>query len=495
MKPRLAHRICLGTVTLALAAGSSSSTLQAGLVSPDDTGALGVDARWSPDGTAYPGRLDISPARFMTLARWDQSEPPALQTAGFKTVELPRVKVRYARFDGAYAVALGRILQEALNVYEANGFNMPQEASLDAQIDPEGTRLWTDGASHVFLRLKSKELLAPASRTGVFNIYGMCHELGHIAMYRGLASLGGLPPGVAEGWADYAGKVVVTEVASRLGKSIWPEYYDVAEVEGIGRLKRDAAQAKPWDQLAPTSRACLVFYRIETEYGRDKLAAAMAAALAGRPTGKALMPLMLNKLRAATGNPAAADWAPRSVFEPRVEWQTKERCPGDDFFADQKAEKDATGLWLHYDTGVMSGKLSITGSAQTVLFRLPEGRWELDGIKLFSARYGTDEPPKEDIAIYICDESFNLLREVKAPYSSFEKGDEKWQTVSFPAVEVPKTFYLGVDFHATFDKGVYVGMDKAVKRSHSRLAMPYERVSDMKTRADWMLRPHLVPRK
>ncbi len=68
------------------------------------------------------------------------------------------------------------------------------------------------------------------------------HELGHIAMYRGLTSLMGLPQGMDEGWADYAGKVVVTEVAPRLDKSIWPEYYDIAEVEGIGRLKRDAAQ-------------------------------------------------------------------------------------------------------------------------------------------------------------------------------------------------------------------------------------------------------------
>ncbi len=415
---------------------------------------------------------------------------------GQLVVELPRVTVRYAGFDEAYAVALGRILQEALEVYEAHGFEMPQKASLDAQIDPKGTQLWTDGASHIFLHLKSEALLAPASRTGVFNLYGMCHELGHIAMYRSLASLLGLPQGVAQGWADYAGKVVVTEVASRLGKSIWPEYYDVAEVEGIGRLKRDAAQAKPWDELEPSLRACLVFYRIETEYGRDTLAAAMTAALAERPTGNALMPLMFDKLRAATGNPAAADWAPRSVLEPpQVEWQTEERYPGDDFFADQKAEKNATGFWLRYDTGVMSGKLSISGAAQTVLFRTPEGSWELDGLKLFSARYGTLEPPKEDISIYICDESFNLLHEVKAPYSSFELGEEKWQSVSFPPVEVPKTFYLGVDFHATFNKGVYVGMDKTVKRSHSRLAMPYERVSDMNTRADWMLRPHLVPPK
>ena len=176
----------------------------------------------------------------------------------------------------------------------------PGTSSWRRRLIPSGTQLWTDGESQIFLHLQSKEVLAPASRTGVFNLYGMCHELGHIAMYRNLKSLMGLPPGVGEGWAHYAGSIVVTEVAAKLGKSIWPEYYDIAEVEGIGRLQKESQSAKPWDKMDPTTRAALVFYRIETELGRDKLAAAMSAALAERPTGKDLMPLVLAKLRQAT---------------------------------------------------------------------------------------------------------------------------------------------------------------------------------------------------
>jgi hypothetical protein len=455
---------------------------------------------WAGDQALYIrgerslARFDVEEAKTTTVAQWEEPTPPALKPADFKLVELPRVTVKYARFDRAYAEAFGRILQEALKVYESHGFKMPQKVTLEARIDPSSTALWTDGDSQMFLHLKSKQLLAPASQTGVYNIYGMCHELGHIAMYRNLSSLMGLPQGVPEGWADYAGKVVVTEVAANLGKSIWPEYYDIAEVEGIGRFKRESAQAKDWDEMDPVRRASLVFYRIELECGRDKLATAMAAALAERPNGKALMPLMLAKLRAATANATAANWVPESVLVPQVNWQTKERHPGEDFFADQKVEKDGDGLWLFYDGGTMSDKLSISGSAQTVLFRLPAGQWQLNGMKLFGARYGMDEPPKEDISFYICDEAFNLLREVKVPYSNFEKGDEKWQAVSFPPVELPGTFYLGVDFHATAQKGVYVGMDKSVRRSHSRFSMPYDQVSDMKTTADWMIRAHLQPR-
>ena len=440
-------------------------------------------------------RFDVIQTNFMTIAEWKEPEAPVLKPEDFKVVELPRVTVRYARIDEKYAKAFGNILAEALKVYESLGFKMPEKVTLETQLDPSSTALWTDGESQMFLHLKSKELLAPATRTRVFNIYGMCHELGHIATYRNMESLMGLPQGVGEGWAHYAGSIVVTEVAGKLGKSIWPEYYDIADVEGIGRLKRASEEAKPWDKMDPTSRAALVFYRIETEYGRDKLAAAMSAALAARPTGKELMPLMLAKLREATSNSTAADWVPESVLVPQIEWETKERHPGDDFFTDQKVEEDGKGVWLFYDDGTMEGKRSMSGSAQTVLFRLPEGSWQIDGIKVFGARYGEDEPPKEDISIYICDEGFDLLREVKAPYSSFEKGNEKWQSVSFSPFDVTKTFYVGVDFHATATKGVYVAMDKGVKRSHSRIAMPYAYVSDMKETSDWMLRAHLRPKR
>jgi len=490
--------LAAGKIGIAGSDGRIKTTAQPAGLDPIQPG---VQMGWAGDealfirGETYLVRFDVAQKSFAILAKWDKPKQPELRPEDFKVLELPRVTVKYARFDKQYAEAFGRILGEALKVYEALGFKMPAQATLEAQIDPSSTRLWTDGQSHMYLRLNSKELLAPATRTGVFNLYGMCHELGHIAMYRNMENLKGLPPGVGEGWAHYAGSVVITEVAARLGRSIWPEYYDVADVEGMGRLKRASAKAKPWDQMDETTRAASVFYRMETEYGRDKLAAAMTAALAERPTGKALMPLLLAKLRVATSNPNAGDWVPESVLVTRFEWKTRERNPGDDFFADQKTEPDGDDLWLFYDGGTMADKLSISGLAQTVLFRLPPGSWQLDGLELFSARYGTDEPPKEDISIFICDESFNLLHEAKAPYSTFAVGDEKWHRISFPPVDAPRTFYLGVDFNATAEKGVYVGMDKSVKRSHSRLAMPDEQVADMKTKADWMLRAHLRPKK
>lgn len=459
-------------------------------------------ASWLGDRAMYiltstsVSRADISPAKVVTLAEWPKSEASDLKDSDFKTVEMPRVTVRFARFDQKYAEAFARILSAAVADYERMGFKMPERVTLEAYIDPQQTGLWTDGASALNLRLRSKSLLAPSTRTGVFNIYGMCHELGHVAMYPGLSNMMGLPAGVGQGWAHYTGSVVVSDVAQKLGKSIWPEPYDVADVEGMGRLKRQADKqlSGGWDGMDSDSRAGLVFYKMETDYGRDKVAAAMIGALDQHPMGKDLMPLMVKKLKDVTGEPKAGDWVPESVLVSKVEWKVKDRNPGDDFFADEKTSNDASGVELSYDDGQMDGKQSMSGSAETVLFRAPEGSWQLDGLKLFGGRYGTEEPPKEDFSIYICDADFGLLHTVRLPYSKFERGDEKWYDLTFDPVDVPRVFYVCVDFQATANKGVYVGIDSSVKRLHSYTAMPYSYVNDMKMTADWMIRAHLRPK-
>ena len=454
---------------------------------------------WSSDEAVYiQTQTGIFCARYpsaetSTVAEWKEPAAPELTPEDYNTVEVPRVTARYARFDRKYATALARILSEAVKVYEELGFKMPEKLTFDACIEPSGTALWTDGESAVFLTLRSKELLAPSTRTGVFNIYGMCHELGHIAMYKDMESMIGLPAGVGEGWAHYVGSVVVSEVARRLGKGIWPEPYDVSDVEGMGRLRRqaDLALGKTWDEMDATTRASLVFYRLESEYGREKVTSAMVSALARHPSGKDLMGLVLGRVRAVVGSQRAADWVPASVIVAKIEWKVKERNPGDEFFADQKVEKDESGVQLSYDDGIMDTKLSSSGCGYTVLFRAPEGSWQLDGVKLFGSRYGTDEPPKEDFSIYVCDEDFNPLHTIRLPYGIFERGEERWYDLKFDPVDVPSKFYVCVDFQATASKGVYVGQDAKAERSHSYMALPYTYVGDMRSKVDWMIRAHL----
>ncbi len=105
------------------------------------------------------------------------------------TANAPHVTLEHQGIDAPYAEAIAQTLSAARQIYvDAFGFDMPDRIAARAVCGPdETTKLYTDGRDGVFLSLTSKESLAPPPKSGVFNLYGMCHELGHMAMYRTLA--------------------------------------------------------------------------------------------------------------------------------------------------------------------------------------------------------------------------------------------------------------------------------------------------------------------
>ncbi len=147
---------------------------------------------------------------------------------------------------------------------------------------------------------------------------------------------------------------------------------------------------------------------------------------------------------------------------------------------------------LKHDDGTMESKRSTTGGGHAVLFECPgEGQWYLDGVELFGARYGYDQAPDEDFLIYITDSSMENFCEVAKPYGLFEKGKEKWTRIDIPSVRIPQRFYVCFVFNPTRTKGVYVGIDENVKKTHSQNAVPGSHMEAIKGNADWMIRAHL----
>jgi hypothetical protein len=126
--------------------------------------------------------------------------------------------------------------------------------------------------------------------------------------------------------------------------------------------------------------------------------------------------------------------------------------------ADEAAAEQAASK--HHD-GSADGKKSLGGSGQMIRFTLPQDQQKLDGIKIHGSRYGVPQPPKESFLIYVlCLDGKEVLSTQMAPYSLFERGDEKWVAVQFSkSVEVPKEFWIALDFRAAQTKGVYVSFD------------------------------------
>jgi len=413
----------------------------------------------------------------------------------YRTFTSQRTAVSYAGVDPAYAKAIARICDTALAGYDTvYGLQMPEGIQVRVSLSPQQRlRLWTDGDSTIFFELSGKRQLAPPAQSGVFNVYGFCHELGHIAIYRRMSSMMGLPDGVGEGWAHYFGSMICGYVWDKLGERAWPQPHNYHEQGGPGRFERQVA-AFDDARANPEDRAAYLLYRVEQRYGRRALGKAMESALAAHPRGTDLVRLFRNELVEVTRDPKAADLFPPSLLEARATFDGG----APDFgslasFRGMKVKRDATGLLLHYDDGTMQSKRSIGGAGEIVQFRMPPGKWRLDAVLLFGSRYGDVAPPQRDFSIFICDRLMNVVAEIRKPYSLFERGDEKWVVMRFEPIEAPSAFHICVSFDATANEGVYVGQDTAKPSGHSRVGLPYSRIGPFLQDADWMIRAHITP--
>jgi hypothetical protein len=153
------------------------------------------------------------------------------------------------------------------------------------------------------------------------------------------------------------------------------------------------------------------------------------------------------------------------------------------------AGKKAPAQRLSYNDDTAEGKRSIAGTGEMVSFTLPSDNAQVAGVRIHGSRYGHPQPPKEDFMIYLLSaDGSEVVATKTAPYSRFKRGDPKWVDIRFPKpVDVPKEFWVCVDFRAAQTKGVYVSTDSSSDGSHSRVGLPGGEPQPAKIDGDWMI--------
>ncbi len=144
---------------------------------------------------------------------------------------------------------------------------------------------------------------------------------------------------------------------------------------------------------------------------------------------------------------------------------------------------------LKYDDGQADGKQSIGGSGEMIAFSAEKAPVRVAGIRLHASRYGNPEAPDESFLIYFLDEDRrHILHTEMAPYSLFERGDERWVNHRFERpLELPKSFWVVVDFRAGRTKGVYLSYDTSTGGKHSLIGLPGLPTSRPRFGGDWMI--------
>ena len=132
-----------------------------------------------------------------------------------------------------------------------------------------------------------------------------------------------------------------------------------------------------------------------------------------------------------------------------------------------------------------------------IRFELPEGVTKVKGIHIHGSRYGLPQAPAEDFEIsFLSDKGDEVLQTETAKYAVFKRGKENWVRVMFDKeVELPRKFWVALDFNAQQIKGVYVSYDTSTKGKYSRVGNVGDEEPPKKTDfdGDWMVQVTLSP--
>jgi hypothetical protein len=400
------------------------------------------------------------------------------------TVEAPNVKVNYDGIDAKQAESIAKTLSAARSVYVTRfGFDMPQTISCTVECGPgKAARLYTDGNDRVFLSLPSKDKLAKPQLSGTFNLYGMCHELGHMAMYRLLKDRVWMTEAAAEGWAHFAGSVVVDEVFKARGQGLWWDAYDYRQ-DGTARLAAQRKGAKP----SPIVRGAAAWQDLETVIGPQGFAALFKAWQAAKidPAKPDALADEMTRLHPAKKDAIATWWKTAGAIlteaRPASAFAKVELPP------DKLANKPVT---LAGDDGTPDGKKSTAGSGHARAFAAPsDGEWYLRSVSIFGARYGAAAAPTSTFELALCDAQMNPIATWTKPYAAFKRGEAAWVKVEVPPTRVPKDFVICVSFNPTATNGVFVAFDSS-SNGKSSSALPGKPGQQM-TNGEWMIRAEL----
>ncbi len=398
--------------------------------------------------------------------------------------------------EEAYAEAIEVLVETAWKGYvEDLGMPMPELITVHLSLDPDHElKLYTDGKSCIFLNLASMDQLKPSPRSGVFNIYGFCHELGHIAQYHRMKTVTGLHPGVAEAWAHLCGSVVCDYVYGKKGRKLWPMPFDYKKVEGTARIRRALKKrSRARGEGSDFDTAVKGFWRLYLVLKKKNFFKAADACLKTEPTGDEFLPRLLEEARKVSGKKRLPEFFPESFMKKQFSWNPgppdlKSKATFKDLLVSGKKNKTVK---LHYHPGEPDPSVyrSIGGTAYFQVFRAPEkagGR--IAGIELFGYRYGSRADDDEEITVWISDAGMKVLHEHKIKYRDLNWGREcTWFRIpGLKPVDVPRHFFVGVFFNAHATKGYFMGYQKKV-HGHSYTGTPATGLELLRGQ-DWIMR-------
>lgn len=151
-----------------------------------------------------------------------------------KTITTNDFIVHYEENTEKYAKASLKIL----NVVKMNAvkmsFTFPKKIEFNiVKSDKFLLYIRSDKPNLITWEFKSmKDFLAP-QKSGYNNVYGICHEMGHVCMGNITPHSDWMTKDYEEGWANYFGSLMIENIYKSLGIKAWPDEHDYHKSRGL----------------------------------------------------------------------------------------------------------------------------------------------------------------------------------------------------------------------------------------------------------------------
>jgi len=170
-----------------------------------------------------------------------------------------------------YAIASLEILEATWSIATNNGYYLPQKIKFSIKK--------SDRNALYFNRKNLKEIIweyeflsefLPPDESKKNNIYGLCHEIGHLCMYNTNHNRNSwMSHDYREAWADYFGNMIIDSIYDELGIEIWPQIHDYKKFAGMEYFLNRIEKNNP--KLNSFNNAGLFWYELGSGIGFDNI--------------------------------------------------------------------------------------------------------------------------------------------------------------------------------------------------------------------------------
>ncbi len=187
-----------------------------------------------------------------------------------KKFENNSFKVKYEKETEKYMLASLNILEFVKNEARKNGFELKKGKTNFIIKKSNRTALYFDRKSlnGIIWEYKSLDDFLAPEQSGKKNIYGLCHELGHLYMFNIIHNRNNwMTKEHNEAWADLFGNYMIDLLYKKKGMEIWPEPYDYRKNAGFKAMNKRIQKRIAQPKAEKFETACLYWFELNKIIG------------------------------------------------------------------------------------------------------------------------------------------------------------------------------------------------------------------------------------